>query len=206
VSVEHLRLVAGSSERAARCELGRSFASLCFLRAPFAVGFGRQLCRGALLPVTGYLQIGCAQKPLTQSQALRGRHRRHLPFGVVPSGLGAGRFGARAGGALRALAEHTRFAIDALLAQPMEGLERITVTHGEKSSKRWPEPSTTAVLARFYWDFSDHARRWRFAFAEPRLHRRTRQGFQCAASQSTLRAPCPDVPGTAAAEVFPPPS
>ena len=135
VSVDHLCFVAGGSQRAPRGRLGNRLRRLLFPRAAFALGLGLELGGSALLPISDDSQIGCAHEPLVQPHLLRSAERQELLLGTASDSLRAVGIAARPSGARGALAEHACLAIDPLLAQPVQGLERVAVTHGPSLAK-----------------------------------------------------------------------
>lgn len=146
VSIDQLRVVARGGERAPRCQLGGDCRRLYFPRAPFTLCLSRELGGCAGLPITDDFQICSAHEPLIESNPLRIRQQQKILLAAPAHGLGASRGVARADGALGALAERSGVAIDPLLTQPAQGLERITVSHEPESSKAPQRSSPLAIL------------------------------------------------------------
>ena len=133
--VDDLGLVAGRSERAARGGLVGCLAQAGVARSLLLFGLGLHHRFGALVPVSRGLQIGGAQLALAEPHLLRAGHVDHGLLGGVPRALGPRFFRACTSGTRRAFADDGSLLVDALVAQPVQGIERVAVTHDRESSK-----------------------------------------------------------------------
>jgi len=147
--VDDFGFVAGAREAAARSGFGSGRRGLRFTGALLELGLARELRLCALLPISDQSQIAGAHQSLFQSRALGVGEICDLSFSVAPYGLGAICRDTRRGCSLHALAERPRVALDALLPQPMQGLERVPVPHAAKSSKASRVAGNTRISRLF---------------------------------------------------------
>ncbi len=155
--------------------------------ALLALGFVSQLSVRSFAPIIHDLKLTGAHQPITQAPVFGTGHVQDGMLGAHALGGGA-QLGARclcrAGSALA----HDRGPlIDALVAQPMQSIEGVAVTHRasvakpELANRRWPN-------AENYSDYSPSAERechsWRLFTSSPRLAK-----SELTSSASTAAAP-----------------
>ena len=130
--IDHLSLVAGGPERTARSGLVGRLAQTGLARLLLQLRLGLHHGFGAFAPVTRGLQIGGTQRTLSEPHLLRALHVGQGLLGRTPRGLGTRLFGTRSCGSRHALTNDRGLIVDALVAQPMQGVERVAEAHDSR--------------------------------------------------------------------------
>ena len=135
VGVDQPRFTARDTESAARHGLGNDLGVQRFSGAELTLELHAQLQLGALSPVAHLRELARAQPAPFEPSLLGVRNLCDALLGFVPRDLRE-RFGrASAGRPSHPLTHLGGSLVDALLAQPLECLERITVPHPRSVAK-----------------------------------------------------------------------
>jgi len=146
VRVDQFRVAAGGTERSARDRFGCYFGAQRFTGPELSVGLGLQLGLRAFAPIVDSGEVARPNGALGESNRFGSRELADLLLRAPSRGLCPRFVRASPRRARRSLADLQGFAVDTLMAQPLERLEWIAVPHDGQCSKAQPARSALAKL------------------------------------------------------------
>jgi hypothetical protein len=135
VGIDQLRLAARDAQSATRHGLRDDLGVQRFSGAELSLELRSQLCLRTLSPVAHLRELARTQPAVLEPSLLGVRNLRNALFGIVSRDLRARFRRASAGRPRRTLTDLGGSLVDALLAQPVERLERIAVSHSRSVAK-----------------------------------------------------------------------
>jgi hypothetical protein len=129
IRVAELCRVAGHAQSATRRGLCRYFGAQGSASPKFVLGPCVQLGLGASPPFTDSCQLAYAHRSFVEAGLLGARQLLDPSLAALPRDLSPSFFGACPSGASHTLGDPRGLAVDTLVAQPAERLERITMPH-----------------------------------------------------------------------------
>gem|GEM_PF-1768337 len=148
--IDDFSFVASGRKRAASSELRSCSRRVRLTCAALELGFCGELQSRALLPPGNHFQIESPHEPFIQARSLSGCELGDSQLRASARSLRALRVTLRPRSARATLTEQLCLTIDPLTTKPMQGLERIPVTHGPESSKAPSSAVERRICAVFF--------------------------------------------------------